>query len=511
MVIEHEWITRGLLLQPLTIENILLVAAAVALPQLAPAQASRTIQLGPSTENIQNVIQSSPAGSTFIFESGVYRGLSIAVRPGDSFIGMPGAILNGSEELMFERKGDLWAALVKQARPEIVSPGVPCERSLKNADGSKYTIGCTHSRSLYRGIEPLWRVETIQEIGPGKWFFDEHAKLAYISDDPSSDILELGETLDAFHGAGTNVTIKGLTIEKYAGAQQHGAVSCVSGNWLIQGNIIRLNHARGISFAQCDGIRILANKISRNGNLGIGGSLAKDAVVQGNEIEANNYAQVGTGWEAGGGKWSRTTNLVVSDNMVHDNFGPGLWSDIDCEGTLYSGNTVTHNVGAGIFYEISRHARIEKNNVASNGNPMWQDPWLWDAQILISTSSDVMVEHNTVVVSDYGNGITIIDQKRGNDATAERRAINNQVTQNTITYQADKGGSGAGSDREKPYPRNSSYAGEFEKGNVFDGNTYHFLGAKGPKRRFFWAGRILDWDEFRATGNERTGNVVVEK
>jgi len=485
-------------LQPPRHVCVLLATAAVS-AFLAQAQSTRTIRLSPSTANIETLITSSPAGTTFIFEPGVYRHFSIAVRPGDTFLGMPGAILNGSEPLRFERQGELWAAQANPALAEVVSFAVPCDPALKNADGSKYTVGCTHSRSLYRGEEPLWRVETIGEVGPGKWFFDQRTKVAYISDDPKGDTVELGEMLDAFRGFGANVTIKGFTIEKYAGAQQHGAINCGSGNWLVEGNIIKLNHSRGISFGPCDGIRILGNTVSHNGNLGIGGSAAKNAIIQGNEIDANNYSRVSEGWEAGGGKWARTSNLVVSDNKVRDNRGGGLWSDLGAEGTVYSGNTVTNNAGAGISYEISRHGRIEKNTLSCNGSETaGKDPWLFAAQILISTSSDVVVKDNIVVVAEYGNGITIVDQKRGGDALGEFRSSNDQVTGNTITYKGDTGRSGGASDREKTFDRN----------NVFDGNIYHFLGAKGTKGHFYWAGG-LDWDGFRAAGNEKNGQLAI--
>jgi hypothetical protein len=433
-----------------------------------------------------------------MFSPGVYRGLSIAVKKNDTFLGMPGATLVGSEALSFDRKGVLWAAQANPTLVEAVSRGVPCDPALKNADGSKYTVGCTHSRSLYRDGTPLWRVETIGEVGPGKWFFDQKTKVVYISDDPEGAAMELGETPDAFHGAGDNVTIEGLTIEKYAGAQQHGAINCESGNWLIRGNVIQLNHSRGIGSEYCNGIRIVGNTISRNGNLGIGGFGAKDAIVEGNDIDANNYTRVDEGWEAGGGKWSRTTNLVVRNNKVRGNIGGGLWSDAAAEGTLYSGNYIANNSGCGISYEISRHARIEKNVVAANGSVTAgpRDPWLWGAQILISTSSDVVVENNIVLVAEYGNGVTIIDQNRAMEA-GELRASDNRVIANSITYQADAGRSGDTSDYEK-----------ILRNNVFDGNTYHFFGPKGTKGHFFWAGSALDWDEFRATGNEKNGHVA---
>lgn len=498
----YRWCLCRHLARALGLGSLLIcLALTSASSQLVFAQAPRVVLLNPSTRAIQTVVASSPEGSTFIFSAGVYRNLSIAVKNDDTFLGMPGAVLNGSEPLTFVRKGELWVAQANPALDEAVSPGVPCDPALENADGSKYTVGCTHSRSLYRDDTPLWRVETISELGPGKWFFHKRTGMVYISEDPQSDTLELGEMPDAFHGAGQNVTIKGLTIEKYAGAQQHGALNCESGNWLIQGNVIQLNHARGIGFGHCDGIRILGNTVSRNGNLGIGGYQTKNAIVEGNEIDGNNYARIDRGWEAGGGKWSSTTDLVVSNNSVRDNLGPGLWSDIGAEGTLYSGNLVMNNSSAGIFYEIGRHARIEKNTVAANGNPLWRDPWLWDAQILVSTSSDVVVENNIVFVTKYGNGITIVDQNRGTDAIGELRASNNRVIGNSITYEGDTGTSGGTSDREKTFQNN----------NVFDANTYHFLGAKGPRGHFYWAGSPVEWEDFRLAGNEKSGHVVTGK
>lgn len=478
------------------------LAVAATSIQMIAAQGERVVHITPTSPNIPAEVAAAGEGTTFVFGPGVYRHLSITVKSHDTFEGMPGAIFDGSEPLHFYQKGKVWAAQAN-ATQEAISPGVPCDPSLKNADGTKYTVGCTHSWSLYRNGIPLWRVATPAEIGAGKWFFDSTNKVVYLSDDPQGEMLELGETPDAFHGTGSAVTIRGLTIEKYAGAQQRGAINCDGGaDWKIENNTVQLSHSAGIRFAGCDGIRVAGNTVIRNGNLGIGGTRAKNAIVDGNQIDSNNYTLVDAGWEAGGGKWTETTNLIVSDNKVHANLGPGLWSDIGAENTTYAGNTVTENTGPGILYEISRNARIEKNIAIGNGNnPLWVNPWLWNAQILISTSSNVVVQGNTVVVASHGNGITIVDQNRGSDANGERRGMDNRVIANDITYQSDLGGSGAASDREKPFQRN----------NVFDANTYHFLGPKGTSGHFYWAGLVTDWDGFRSAGNEKTGTAVVGK
>ena len=88
-----------------------------------------------------------------------------------------------------------------------------------------------------------------------------------------------------------------------------------------------------------------------------GGDDQSGIVVEGNEIAYNNEAGFNPEWEAGGTKFWATTNLVVRNNHVHHNFGPGLWADNDNVGALYEGNIVEDNDWAGIFHEISYSGR----------------------------------------------------------------------------------------------------------------------------------------------------------
>ncbi len=426
------------------------------------------VGLTPGSTNFQAIVDGAPEGTTFRFSPGVYRNFSIQPKKGDTFEGAAGASLNGSAVLIFRQsKPGLWSADVGSLPAETVNAGAPCDALLKNADGSHYTVGCTHSRSMYRNNSPLWRVATLQEVGPGKWYFDDSSKQAWIGDNPAGIVLELGAMPDAFHGNAQNVTITALSIEKYATPAQHGAVDCQGGSgWAINGNTIRLNHARGIGFTHCDATRISGNRITMNGNLGIGGCCATDAVVEDNEIDNNNYARFDVTWEAGGAKTSGTTALVARKNNVHDNLGCGLWSDIGAIFTVYDGNTVTNNTMCGIFYEISHGASIVRNTVGQNGTDakVRSGPgggWLYFAQILVSTSNNVVVESNTVIVGNVGNGITVIDQQRGSDAMGLLVSRDNLVIGNKITYQSAGGATGAASDRDAV----------FENNNIFEDNV----------------------------------------
>src|SRR5215468_12484994 len=60
-------------------------------------------------DNISALVNAAPAGATFYFEPGVYRGVSLAPKDGQTFIGAEGAILNGSAVLTdWTQSGHLW-------------------------------------------------------------------------------------------------------------------------------------------------------------------------------------------------------------------------------------------------------------------------------------------------------------------------------------------------------------------------------------------------------------------
>src|SRR4051794_3979579 len=47
-------------------------------------------------QNIRNIVNASPAPSTFYFTAGTYRAVTFSPRSGDTYVGAPGAILDGS-------------------------------------------------------------------------------------------------------------------------------------------------------------------------------------------------------------------------------------------------------------------------------------------------------------------------------------------------------------------------------------------------------------------------------
>ena len=222
--------------------------------------------------------------------------------------------------------------------------------------------------------------------------------------------METAVTPAAFEPTGDNVTISGLTIEKYANPSQHGVIHCEGrSNWVVTNNDIRSNHGPGMRVGSRAQVR--DNLVRNNGQIGIVG-LGSGILIQNNEIAYNNLAHYVGSWEGAGTKFVSTNDLVLRSNFVHHNQGAGLWTDIDNVNTLVENNTVEDNVRFGILHEISYSAVIRNNTVRRNG---WgYKDWMEGAGISIGNSANVEVYGN--LVEGNGDGIGGSQQNRGSGA-----------------------------------------------------------------------------------------------
>jgi hypothetical protein len=125
---------------------------------------------------------------------------------------------------------------------------------------------------------------------------------------------------------------------------------------------------------------------------------------------------------------------VVRRCTARWNVGIGLWVDVDgyrvtfggdTAGTIYGyvlptapdyrvgggapgqsdGNNVYENFQMGIQFEISIGGTVRNNRVANNGEPRPPNNKGFGCQIFVSTSSDVEVDHNLIIIGDLiGSG-----------------------------------------------------------------------------------------------------------
>lgn len=463
--------------------------------------------LVPVGASIQALVDKAPPGATFCIAAGIHRAQLIAPKNGQIFIGQPGAVLNGADLVTdIRREGAFWVT----ATPRLaVKPFGTC---------LPHRARCNDPRRFFLDGQPLEPVADRADLRPGSVFADAATGLSYLADDPRGRVLERTRQLYAFNNAGARgVTVKGLIVEKYATPAQQGAIfgdeNPRATDWVIEGNEVRFNSGSGIATGKRSIVR--NNKVHHNGQLGISPN-GDDVLIEGNEIYENNTYGFDAAWEAGGVKAGKVERLTLRGNHVHDNYGSGLWCDVDCRDVLFENNLVEHNSDAGIFYEISFDAVIRNNIVRLNGTGrggQQGSAWVWGAGIQVAASEGVSVYGNTVTVAKGSSGIVIVDQGRERLGQSSRqngakqlfyRTARNAVHDNEIIYEGGTGLSGGASD----VPVSNPNYGIIETGgNRFDRNTY-VLRQQTKAPFLIWGHEPISYETFRSLGQEAGGRLV---
>jgi parallel beta-helix repeat protein len=235
------------------------------------------------------------------------------------------------------------------------------------------------------------------------------------SEQPNAQTVELGTLRFLFQSdTAQNITIRGLVVEKYASGLNGGPVSvthggctgCAASGWLIENNELRLNQDVGVKLNYGTGKvdQVLGNDIHDNGQFGVGGGdNGVPFLISGNHIHNNNRAHVNTGYGSGGLKLGSTHgDVTVSYNVVHDDDGCGLWSDVDCQGVTYDHNTVYNEPYDGIRLEISNHQTVTHNTVYNCGSA-----GSGSSQINYANSSGGVIMYNQLTTSGRAPGISV--------------------------------------------------------------------------------------------------------
>ena len=427
--------------------------------------------------SIQAAVDANPPGTSFLLKAGVHRLQQVNPKSGNSFTGEPGTVVSGARELTnFTRSGSYWVigGQTQQGQPSDASKCVAGQES------------CQWPEDLFLDDRMLSRVTSLGAVGPGKWYFDYGADKIYLGDDPTGHQVETGVSAYAFGGSSSNVTIRNLTIEKYAAPAQAAALQGDNTTgWLIED--VRVRQAHGTGLRMGDRWIVRRTRVDHNGQLGIAGG-GVGSLVEDGEWDNNKTVGFQVGFAGGASKFFKTDGLVLRRNYVHHNDGNGIWLDIDNIRYLVQENRVEDNYGQGIFVEISYGGKILGNQVRRNGFERG-GTWLYGAGILIAHSPDVEVAGN--LVEDNYNGIAGIQQNRGTGQYGPRILQNLWVHDNIVRMSRGKSGVGDGTG-----------TGAYTRNNRFDRNTYTL---SGTAKYFSWMGGALSDGEWRNAGQDSGG------
>lgn len=434
-------------------------------------------------DDFQAQITSHRPKTVFCVLAGVHR-LKAPLVPkyGQKFLGEPGAVLNGTVEITsWGSSGKFWVA---SGQTQQSARGVD-----KCADG---TDTCRYAEDVFIDDKRLNRVLSRSKLSPGEFYFDYGNDKIYLADDPSGHKVEASVSPGAFKNGADDVTIRDLVVEKFANnAASQGAIESreVTG-WLVANVTSRLNHGRGITPGPG---RVTDSRFIHNGHLGLGGQ-GDNRVIENNEIAHNNELRIHTEWEAGGVKLGASNGVILRNNYIHDNDGPGIWADESCRNLIFEGNRVENNTHPGIFHEISYEAIIRNNIVIGNGfgKPLWG----WGAGIQIAASGSrrpngIEIYGNTVT-NNY-NGISLVQQDRGESKYGPHITQNVYVHDNVVTMPSGRTGA-----------YDDTGSGIYRRPIRFEKNTYYIPAP--TEARWHWNDEASTWAEWQAAGNDRDGS-----
>jgi parallel beta-helix repeat protein len=372
------------------------LSGAVAVLGVLIPTAAQAVDIYP-WQNIQQIVNGYPAGTTFVLKSGVHRMQTIYPRNGDRFFGEGGTVLSGARQLTeFGWTNGYWYAA-----------GQTQQGPVHYAECDPGVARCGYPEDLYFDGYPLRHVDALWKVVPGTFYFDYNANVIYFVDNPTNRYVETSVTEQAFGGWATDVLVSGLVIEKFATPVGSAAMP-LGARWTLQYSEVKLNHYAGVGIS--DGSRVANTAIHTNGGFGIIGA-GNYGVVESNEISYNNFARFFPYWGSGGTKFVYTWGLTVRGNYSHHNGGPGLWTDIGNIYTLYENNTVEDNERGGIFHELSYDATIRYNTARRNGTAKPWPYWTTGAGIEVLDAPNVEIYGN--VLEDNWQGITALDDHRG--------------------------------------------------------------------------------------------------
>lgn len=247
-----------------------------------------------------------------------------------------------------------------------------------------------------------------------------------------------------------SVTIKNLEIKRYNPPTQYGAIrQCGPGvadggtGWVLDALYSHDNTNVGARLGP--GGRVLGGKYNANSQLGISG-IGDNILLQGVEIGSNNPGGTNMGFESGGTKFVLGDGLIVRKCYVHDNKGPGLWTDIWNTNYLFEDNWCSDNWQEGIATEISYGGKIRFNTCIRNGlQDTRSTSWPWGAGILNAASGGPGLEIYGNRCIANAHGIALVQQNRGSGSQGPCLVQNTYVHDNLVVMQTVPGHTNTGS------------------------------------------------------------------
>lgn len=482
------------------------------------------------TRSLQDRINAAPVRGTVQAEPCVYRGQIRITKP-LTLVGQSGSEIRGSNvwKNFTSVHGDFKSGT---KLPRFPQEDVSCQRG---------TSSCSRPEQVFVNGDPQRQVGQKANPGYGEFKVNRQRQVV-MGTNPAGKLVEVTVRRHWVTGGqkADGVTIRGFTMKHAANEWRSGAIQsrepttfaagrfkwgrhkADGDNWNLVDNELSDAHGAVVS-VRSDNATLTNNEISRGGQLGIH-NVQDNSLVQGNYVHHNNTEKFciepskckgfdtnGNGHvadtltESGGIKIANGQGFVtVKGNEFERNYGNGVWFDGDTHDITISDNEIHHNARRGIFFEISRRAKIFGNAVYENG---WRTPSSVDgAGIEIGNSDNAEVFNN--VVAWNADGIAVRCSKRSGreDSRCEDTVVHDNVIMQQETSAASDSQPGMALVWTGTGGSRSLYARE--NGNRGYSNDYFYADGRDKHPNFVWSTKYSSLSAFNATRGEENGRYI---
>ena len=312
----------------------------------------------------------------------------------------------------------------------------------------QHTIAKLPRNQFYSGTTALKQVASRAAVTAANEFFIDTSSVALTTNQP-------------FDGTGTNALYVSLPsgVTPATAIQAADTKSILSADSKSGLTVSNINFARGTSASIANGLATLTNcdhltlnndqfqlsaaaglvvsdgntltisggDYSYNGQEGFSIHGITNVVVKNITDNYNNTAGAyDIAWEAGGNKFTASSNVTVFNVLAENNKGSGIWFDNGCHGVTLSNSAANFN-DIGLHYEVSWDGTLV-NNIAAHNR---------DTGILVASSMHDLVANNTVAYNQqYGINVNVAPRYDNGDPVYDSGG-NFLAPKTGVTYELD--------------------------------------------------------------------------
>lgn len=188
--------------------------------------------------------------------------------------------------------------------------------------------------------------------------------------------------------------VVGLTFVHAANRAQWGAVCAGSAHGLWEDVTVAWSIGMGVDGS---GTRHVFRRVASDDHGQMGwGAQCTGCLFEDTAARRNNWRGHDPFWEAGGGKWVRTSDTVLRRHTATDNRGPGIWLDGDNARNTIEGCRAARNDVAGVMLELNTvETLVQHCHITETRWRAWSG-----SGILSQAASRNVLLHNTLVGND---------------------------------------------------------------------------------------------------------------